>query len=583
MTTLSLRFDQVFFGHSKAWALPLCILALALPAAGCRDDPGGDGADGTDTESGTMGMESETGDGTVDDTGTDTDDPIDVDVVPAPGGARRLTPTQYIKSVEIILGTAAAEAANPPPLPQLGKFDSQTAADEPLTPVDIEIYEGSAMAIANTVRDDPSALAELVPCVNGGDADCYETVARDLGRLAWRRPLLDEEVESLTSIAIQGQEWGDGDFPTGLKYEVAAILQSPNFLYVVEVGQPTGEGDIRELDQYELVSRLSFFLLGHTPDLPLLDTAEAGSLDSDDELRVLATELLERPAARDRLAEFYDELYRLRDLANKGKDAMLFPTFNAELAAAMRQETLLLIQNVVFEEQSSFLGIFDASYTFVNDELAQLYGMSPPAFPWQIVQMPAEQGRAGILSQPAFLTVFSHPSVNSPTRRGLFVQERLLCTDIQPPPPEVMAMPPAPVDGQTLRQWLEELHNSNESCASCHGLMDPVGYAFERFDPIGQFRQLDNGLPIDSTGEVGGLGSFANAAELATLVRNDPRTPNCVVRNLYRSTLGHQEGFDQAEGLALLDAGFAESDYDYKGLMVELTVNPLFRLVDAPK
>jgi Protein of unknown function (DUF1592)/Protein of unknown function (DUF1588)/Protein of unknown function (DUF1595) len=577
MKTLSLRSGQNLVGG-------LCIGGLSL-GAGCREDPVTPG-DGTESASGTAGMDTDTGGpGTADDTaGTDTDGPIDVDVIPAPGGVRRLTPGQYVKSVQLMLGEAAAAAANPPPFPELGGFDSQTAVNEPLTPIDIELYESSALAIGSVVRDDPSALASLVPCVTASpDAACYETVAQELGRFAWRRPPVADELATLTSIAAAAQEWGGGDFPTGLKYLVAAILESPNFTYVVEVGEPTGDGDTRELDQYELATRLSFFLLGHTPDLALLATAEAGGLATDDAVRALALELLDRPEARDRLAEFYDELYRLRDLENKGKSAELFPMFDADLAAAMRQETLLLIQNVVFQEQSSFLGIFDANYTFVTDELAQLYGLPSPAFPWQLVPLPENQGRAGILTQPAFLTVFSHPNVNSPTRRGLFVQERLLCTDIQPPPPEVMAMPPAPMEGQTLREWLEELHNSEDSCGGCHSLMDPLGFSFERFDPIGQFRQLDNGLPIDSSGDVAGVGTFANAAELATIIRNDPRTPNCVVRNLYRSTLGHEEGADQIDGINLLDAGFAASDYDYKGLMVELTVNPLFRLVDAPK
>jgi hypothetical protein len=157
------------FPSGKVLVLPLCIVGLALPAAGCHDDrvPGGDG---TDSASGTMGSGPDTeGDATADDTGgTDTDGPGDVDVIPAPGGMRRLTPSQYVQSVEVILGSAAAEAASPPPLPELGSFDSHTAVNEPLTPIDIESYESSAMAIGNVVRDDPSTLAQLVPCVTGG-------------------------------------------------------------------------------------------------------------------------------------------------------------------------------------------------------------------------------------------------------------------------------------------------------------------------------------------------------------------------------------------------------------------------------
>lgn len=564
-----------------ALTLPLCMLALALPAAGCRDEGGGGmdpTADGTGTGGPTGGS-----DGTVDDTGTDgTDTSTDVDVVPPPGGMRRLTPNQYVSSVEVVLGSGAAAVADPPPLPQLGHFDSVTANTEPLTPSDVERYEGSAMAIGTAVMNDPTDLNAKVPCVAAGqDPSCYDDVITEIGRLAWRRPVTDEERAQLLAIAEAGYEWGGNDFLTGIKYLVGAILQSPNFLYVVEVGEQ-GE-EFRELNNYEMASRLSFFLVGHTPDGALLDIAESGQLETSDQVRAVALEMLSRPEARDRLSEFYDELYRLRDLETKGKDAALFPTFNPDLAAAMRQETLLLIQNVVFEEESNFLGIFDANYTFVNDDLAQLYGISPPAFPWQLVPLPVEQGRAGFLTHPSFLTVFSHPDVNSPTRRGLFVQEILLCTDIQPPPPEVAAVPPAPTEGQTLREWLEEQHNAEPGCATCHGQMDPLGFAFERFSPIGAFRQLDNGLPIDSSGDVGGLGSFGGASDLATILRNDPRTPNCVVRNLYRSTLGHDEGLDQADGIALLEESFTESDFNYKTLMVELTVNPLFRLVDAPK
>ncbi len=573
---------KLSLGSGQPLALPLCVIALALPA-GCRDPEGGGGTD-TDGSTGTTdSATSDTADGTADDTGTDTDDPIDIDVIPPPGGMRRLTPDQYVDSVRLMLGSAAADAASPPPLPQLGTFDSETVVNEPLTPIDIELYESSALAIGSAVMGDTSTLATLATCINTSQDDaCYESIAQELGRFAWRRPLTSDEVSTIAGFGVAGREWAEGDFLTGLRYEIGALLQSPNFLYVMEVGQLADDGS-RQLDQYELASRMSFFLLGHTPDLEMLDTAEAEGLATSGEIQAVAEALLERPEARDRLSEFYGELYRLRDLETKGKDETLFPTFTPELAAAMRQETLLLIQNVVFEEESNFLNIYDASYTFVNDDLAALYGLSPPAFPWQLVPLPVEQGRSGFLTQGAFLSVYSHPDVNSPTRRGLFVQETLLCTDIQPPPPDVNPMPPAPVEGQTLREWLENTHNADEGCYACHGLMDPAGFAFERFDAMGAYRQLDNGLPIDSSGDIPGLGTFANASELATIIRNDPRTPNCVVRNLYRSTLGHHESDDQADGIAALDANFAETDYNYKSLMVELTLNPLFRLVDAPK
>ena len=184
MKTISLRS-----GHALA---TLCI--VALPLVGCQHDaqPQGEG----DGSSGTAGVDSEAGSG--DATGGEGGDETgggEVDVIPAPGGMRRLTPSQYVKSVEVLLGTAAAEAAQPPPLPELGHFDSHTAVNEPLTPVDIESYESSAMAIGEVVRQDPSTLSERVPCVSSGqDASCYEAVASELGRLAWRRPLGEDEI-----------------------------------------------------------------------------------------------------------------------------------------------------------------------------------------------------------------------------------------------------------------------------------------------------------------------------------------------------------------------------------------------------
>jgi hypothetical protein len=568
-------------------ALPrlLCAVALACSSAACKDDTPEDDGAGTADDGGT-GDGTADGDGTVDDTAGDESGTGggEFDVIPAPGGLRRLTPTQYVNSVELIFGLDAAQLAAPPPLPSLGILDASSAVESSLTPVDIELYEQSANAIGTYVMNNPDVIAAYAPCATGaGDASCYQTVAEEVGRMAWRRPVIQQEVAALSNIATQAQAWAGGDFATGLRYEISALLQSPNFLYIAEIGTPTGDGDVRELDAYELATRLSFFLVGHTPDAQMLDLAEAGSLTTDAQVRALAEELLDRPQARARLAEFYDELFKLRDLDNKGKDDMLFPTFGPELASAMRQETQLLLANVVFIEDGNFLDIFDADYTFINDDLAALYNVAAPGAPWQNVPVPAGQGRSGFLTQAAFLSVFSHPDVNSPTRRGLFVTETLLCTEVPPPPPDVNPLPPTPMDGQTLRQWLEQNHNTDPACASCHSVMDPVGFALEHYNPIGQYRNIDNGLPIDASGDVAGLGAFSNATEMTALLRDDPRVPECVVRNLYRGTLGFEEGDDQEGGLLALDAVFAESGYNYKTLMVELTVNPLFRLVDAPK
>jgi hypothetical protein len=284
------------------------------------------------------------------------------------------------------------------------------------------------------------------------------------------------------------------------------------------------------------------------------------------------------------VARFYDEFLTIRDLAHKGKDPELFPQFTPELANSMREETQRLIESIVFEQDGDVLELFDADYTFVDDRLSALYGVgSPGAGQWASVSLPDEQHRAGVLTHASVLAMMSHGSLNSPTRRGLFVQEHLLCTDIPPTPPDVNPTLPDLTEPMTLRERLEEAHLSVESCAGCHNLMDPIGFAFEGFDPIGAYRTEDNGFPIDSSGAVTGIGEFAHAADLAALVRDDPRLPRCLVDQVYTSALGFTSAPDQDAPLADVNGAFASSDHNMRALLVELTTSPVFRRVDEPK
>jgi hypothetical protein len=229
------------------------------------------------------------------------------------------------------------------------------------------------------------------------------------------------------------------------------------------------------------------------------------------------------------------------------------------------------------------LGLFDADYTFVDAELAALYGVTaPPEGVWAKVTLPAAQQRAGILTHAGWLAMQSHTDVNSPTRRGLFIVEGLFCTDIPNPPPEVDAQPLQPEPGQTLREALE-VHMTNEGCATCHVMTDPLGFAFESYDPIGQFREVEAGKPIDASGEVDGVGAFDGAAELMALVRDDPRLPGCLVRNVYMQGIGFVPGPEVAPALDQVELGFAEADHRMKRMLVELAASPLFRQVGEPK
>ncbi len=568
----------------------LLVAGVGMTVPGCADDSGG-GAEGTESGTADDGDDDgddgdddgdtadDTGDGTGDDVGDDGPGEID----PVPGGMRRLVRSEYVRSVELMLGSEAGDAADPPADTAQGGWDAIGNAILSLAAEPVEDYEQTATAIADTVLANPSRLAETVPCVTGGpeDSSCYTAIATDLGRFAFRRPLADDEVAGLVAIAEEAQAWGDGDFMTGVKYELMAILQAPSFVYLTEVGEP--EGDVRRLTGNELAARMSMFLLGRTPDLDFLDAAEAGELDSEAGIRNWAEQLVASSEARVATENFFDEYLRLRNLATHPKSADIFPAFTETLASAMRQETLLLLNDVVWQENGDFREVFTADYTYINAELADLYGMAAPGGPGFVkVDWPADQNRAGVLSQGSFLALQSGPLRNSPTKRGKFVQSTLLCNEIPPPPPDVEAELPDPVEGQTLKEALAA-HMEDPACFSCHGATDPIGFAFEFYDGIGAYRTLDNGSPIDASGEVEGVGEWTDAASLAAVVAEHPNSARCVIQNVIAGNLGFAVTPGIAPGIADLETAFSDSGYSLQSMMVELAVSPLFRYVDEPK
>jgi hypothetical protein len=285
---------------------------------------------------------------------------------------------------------------------------------------------------------------------------------------------------------------------------------------------------------------------------------------------------------------FYDELLRLRFLVETAKNAETFPTWTPELAAAMRQETLLLVDDLVWKKNVDIRTLFNADYTFVNKALADHYGIifPPGGAPDEFMRFiwPAKQMRAGFTSQGAFLAHQSGPLRNSPTKRGKAVLKFILCEEPLPPPDNVVPeLPMPPPGGATLRELLD-LHMDDPACSSCHSQTDPIGFAFESYDAIGRYRTEDeSGFPLDSSGLVEGLGEWTNAAELGELLANDPRTGPCFVKGLVRGKLGHTESNGEAPAIDALAASFAESGHSMQSLLVEMAAHGLFRYVNEPR
>jgi hypothetical protein len=375
-----------------------------------------------------------------------------------------------------------------------------------------------------------------------------------------------------------------GNAWAGLEYASAGLLQSPHFLYRVELGaQDPSEASRFRLDDYEVATRLSYLVWNTTPDDALLGAAAAGRLGSPEGLLSEAQRLFGSGRAQVGLSSFFDEYLQLRPLLELPQLPEVFPQVSPTLGAAMRSETQRFLSTNALSG-GDFRSIFDSRTTFVNAELAKLYGVPgvTSAEPVQ-VELPGDGPRAGLLGQAAFLALNAHADAASATLRGKFIREVLLCQAIPPPPPDVVTTLPdtSAMGPQTRRQKLE-IHNQVPACAACHELMDPLGLGLENFDGIGAYRTTEQGLPIDASGDLDGA-PFSNPIELGQVLKQHPGVANCLVRSVYRYAVGRLETEGETELVRSLESGLAQNGYDFAKLLLGVVSSAGFRYSGGPQ
>ncbi len=568
---------------------PLSLALLLVLAGGCYT--GADAGQDTDISGGPGGPGGDAGDTaatpTTGDGGSDTGEP-GATFEPAPVRLRLLLARHYHNAVRDLLGEAAAAVATAPIDTALNGFEAIAAAQVALNDAAVELYEKSGRAVAAEAMKDQVRIAGYLGCAPTGpdDVACHKQFVTTFGRLAWRRSLTTEEIDLYTSVASNAA-LELGNFDAGIESAIATFLQSPYFLYQVEVGDPDpDDASARILSSVEMATRLSFFLLDTTPTPELLTIAENGGLATPEQVRAVAEVMLDAPGARLALGNFYAEVLRLRTIESLAKDPGIFPSFTPALAASMRQETLALIDDVAFTADGDFRDILDAPYTFANGPLAFHYGLIPdPAAQgdtWQRFDLPIEGKRGGILGQAAFLSAYAHVSSTSPTLRGKFVREILMCQGMPAPPPDVVTELPEGAEYKTMRDRLQQ-HLSDPACAGCHTLMDPIGLGLENFDGIGSFRLVENGVNLDTSEMIAGLGEFDGARQLGTLLRDSPEVTRCIVRNLFRHGTGHLELKGEKPALVAVDDAFADAGFRMKDLLADLVTSPAFLRVGVPE
>jgi hypothetical protein len=464
-------------------------------------------------------------------------------------------------------------------------FYSIGAASTSISELGVQQLEEAANETASAVFDDPDRRMELVGCEPAEPGDsCVEGFLARFGRRAFRRPLSAEESGRWLKVAV---DLSEGDAWLGLRTAVSGMLQSPHFFYRAEIGEPDPDEPERlRLTGFEIATRLSFLLWNSIPDDALLDAAERGELSSASGIEAEARRMLLVPRARDAVQDFFAQYFDLSRLDGLTRNPDHYPQFTATLPESMRTEVRLLVDDLVNRRDADMRTVFSTRRTFVNSELASLYGVeAPDASPVAFVpvELPVEGPRAGLLTLGAFLAMNAHESETSPTLRGKYVRERVLCETV-PPPPDNVDIDLTPKEGEppkTLRERLEE-HRENPTCAACHSYIDPPGFLFENFDSVGAYRTEENGYPIDATGDLDGK-PLTNARDLAMALANDTRVGRCIVTQLYRHAHGRLDDPDEKSALREISERFAQSSYRFRELLVAMVTHASFRVVAQPE
>jgi len=552
-------------------------------SAGASGTTGAGGATPTGTGAGSGGGAG-TGAGTAGTSGTGG---APVVFAPSPGAYRRLTASAFRNSLRDLLQGPVTIGNIEPDSWSVAGLASVSAATVSVSAAGVEQYQTAIDAATSQAFADATRRSKLLGCTPKSTTDtaCFQSFVTRFGRLAWRQPLTSAQVTRYTDL-IANVAATLGDVNEGMRAGMQGLLLSPNFLYRLERGAPpaaAGNG-FWQYTSGEVAARLSYFLTNSTPDATLLDLADSKGLDTKEAILAQADRLLGTAAGRESVGNFASELYQLQIIASRAKDPK-FTEYTPALQTAMTQEIPAMFQAIVFDRNASALELLTTRNTFATKELAGLYGLPTTGLSStsvSAVALPADGLRAGLLTTAGFLSLYANQEEGSPTQRGKFIRETILCQTIPLPPPDVSTVLPDPPAGviYTKRQRLS-MHESQPSCAGCHRLMDPLGLPLENFDAIGKYRSTDQGQPIDASGDLDGS-KFNGPVELGQVLAARPEVADCLVRNMYRYGTGHVDAASERPVLDALKSTFRTGGYHVRDLMRDIVASDGFRFVAPP-
>jgi hypothetical protein len=490
--------------------------------------------------------------------------------------AHRLNRVEYNNTVRDLFYGLDLKPADAFPIDNFAEGFDNNAQELRMSNLLMEKYLDAADKIVAAGFANAASRAKLVPCDLVADATCAQKALTTFLERAYRRPVATADTAPYVKLFDLAKTNGD-NAEVGLQVAFRAALVAPAFIFRVEPDPPQGMS--RALGDFEIASRLSYFLWSTMPDEELFVKGRAGTLKSPDELNRQVQRMLADPRASALVDNLAGQWLYARQIPELAPDPVKFPApmFDAPLRDAIRTEMTMFLREIMYGDHSA-VELLKANFTFANKRLAQHYGLPEAAsLGADFARIDNTTTRGGLLSQAGWLTVTSHPDITSPVRRGKWILSELLCESPPPPPPNVGDLSKGPQTG-TLRQRLA-IHSQIEPCKTCHVIMDPLGFGLENYDAIGRWRDTDAGEPIDATGALPGTDiKFSNPTELATGLQKDPRFGRCLTRKLLTFAMGR--GMEAVDDPALdaLTQQFSKGGYRFKDLIQIIATSPLMTM-----
>jgi hypothetical protein len=488
---------------------------------------------------------------------------------------RRLTRREYNNVVGVLLADTTRPAEQFVPESEQSGF-TNGAESTLLSAVVIDDFERAATTLAREATT-AAKLANLVGCDPNAMAEqdtCAATFIRNFGARAFRRPL--EETQVTDYLALYTSTKASDGFAVAIELVVRAMLQSPYFLYRLELGTGVAAASgTLPLAPQETAARLSFLIWGSLPDAELELAAAEGRLNTPADVRAQALRMLADERGRELFNDFHVQWGQLETLPNQTKPEPFTPA----LGRLLIEETKHFVDHNLRLGDGLLSTLFTSPVTYLNRELADYYGVSgPTGSAFELFAMPAGQ-RAGLLTQGSFMGNFAHGSEPSPVLRGKFILAQLACEPPEPPPDDLDTSLPAADPNKSARQQLVEL-TAQGVCQGCHSLLNPPGFAFEHFDGLGRYRTIDDrGLPVDSSALVEGpgdmVGSYTSHEDFLLALANSQTVRSCLASKWFIYTHGRIPAAEDACSVAAPAANF-QSTGNVRDLILSIIESPAF-------